>query len=94
MDIIAEFEKYDDKFLKFQDLENKRSQRPDLHAFILLDELDPGNRDVISASEHDEIWLSFDLETVASKITVDQVEELVRCGVRIDDYEEGFAMFA
>ena len=97
MDIVKEFEKYDDCYLQFEDVKDKRSNRPDLHAFFMIDELDSDNSgknwDAISASEHDEIWLSFDMEVVAQKITSEQVKDLIRCGVRIDDYGEGFAMF-
>lgn len=97
MDIIAEFEKYEDEFLKFERVAIKRSRRPDLHAFIVLDEISPSadgkSQDVLSAAEHDEIWLSFDLDDVAAEITSDQVKDLIRCGVRIDDHGEGFCMF-
>ena len=46
-----------DEFLKFDRVENKRSQRSDLHAFLLLDELFPCDSDIVNHAEHDQIWL-------------------------------------
>ena len=80
------FDKFDDEFLKFKLVENKLNNRPEVHAFILLDSLVPGTEDMVSAAEHDEIFLSIETEDLAaSHITEDQVCELVRCGVRIGD---------
>ncbi len=84
------FEKHNNEFLEFDRVENKRSNRPDLHAFILLDELFPGDRDLISSAEHDEIWLDITTEDIGN-LTEDQIIELVRCGVRYD--EEALCMF-
>lgn len=79
--------------LSFSLVENKLSQRADLHAFLRLDALIPGNDDIVSASEHDEFWLCFDEDAVAAVATPELVLELVRCGVM---YEEGmgFSIFA
>ncbi|MEQ8636876.1 hypothetical protein [Gimesia maris] len=78
-------------FKRFEKVENKRSQRPDLHAFLLLDELFPGNRDMVAAAEHDEIYLAIETEQ-AETLTDDQISELIRCGVRCGEY--GLCMFA
>lgn len=84
----------------FRDLvENKRSNRADLHAFLLLDSLDPGPThhgyfvDVLAAAEHDEVYLSFDEDKVAEAITPEQAVELHRCGVRYRNDGMGFCMF-
>lgn len=82
-----------DEFLKFDNVPEKKATRPDLHAFIVLAELDPGNRDVLASSGHDEVWLSFDPEVVFSKITEAQALDLVRCGVLYDADYQGFHMF-
>ena len=79
------------EFLEFGKVQNRRSQRPDLHAFMLLDELFPGNGDMICNAEHDEIWLGIEEEQIES-LTDDQIIELSRCGVRYDD--GGLCMFA
>lgn len=90
--IEAVFDKFDDEFLKFERVENRLSNRPDLHAFLLLDKLVPSDRDMVSNASHDEIWLEVDLEAlVAAGITEDQIRDLVRCGIRID--EDSLCMF-
>jgi len=76
-----------DDFSEFEKIENKRSQRPDVHAFLLLDELFPGGSDLIDYAGHDEIGLDICDEQVAT-LTDDQILELNRCGVRYD-YENG-----
>lgn len=87
------FEKYEDEFLKFDRVENKRSGRPDLHAFLLLDSLIQGERDMVSAAAHDEIWLDIDCEELWRVATEAQILELIRCGVRYDDDVESLALF-
>jgi hypothetical protein len=92
-ELNEKFEKFSDndgEYLNFKAVENKRSKRADLHAFILLDELFPSHTDIIDAAEHDEIWLDIsddDLHT----LTDDQILELVRCGC-IYEYGEGLRM--
>lgn len=88
------FEKHNGEYIEFAKVEEKRSRRPDLHAFLLLDELVPGDGDMITAADHDEYWLSVDREAVAEVITEKQVVELIRCGVRLDDFGAGFCFFA
>ena len=89
----ALFVKYDDEYIAFGRVENKRSQRPDIHAFILLDALVPGDRDIVCSSEHDEIYLEVEPEALAAVATKEQIIELIRCGVRIDEEVNSLAMF-
>lgn len=84
IDIKAEFEKYDDDFLKFEEFENKRSTCEEAHAFLLLNELLPESR-MICAAEHDQIWLATDCEKLAEVATSKHIEELARCGVFYDE---------
>src|SRR5580765_7499111 len=79
------FEDTDDEYGKFEliPLERRRSNRPDLHAFLMLDELFPGTGDIIGGAEHDEYYLDIDGEQL-STLTRDQVIELQRCGLRYD----------
>jgi hypothetical protein len=79
------FEDNNDDFLKFELVENPRSKRPDLHAFLLLEELVPGDKDILDAAEHDEVWLSIELSELEGKITEEQLLELIRCGIRCDE---------
>jgi hypothetical protein len=86
------FEKHSEtQYIQFERVETKRSNRPDLHAFLLLDELVPGDRDIIACGEHDEVYLSIDEDELAAVVTKAQVIELVRCGVRCDG--NGLCMF-
>lgn len=88
------FEKHHDEFLKFYQIEHKRSNRPDLNAFILLDSILPGTGDMIECSEHDEIMLSIDCDALANVITEEQVIELYRCGVRYNSEYDSLTMYA
>ncbi len=88
------FEAVNDDYLKFDRIENKRNQRPDLHAWLLLDELYPNpGYGMVSAAGHDEIWLDVEGEKLES-LTDDQILELVRCGVRHDSEHDCLVMFA
>lgn len=79
------------EFFKFEKVANKRSQRPDLHAFLLLDELFPGTSDLVAAAGHDEIWLDVDDDQIET-LTDEQILELSWCGVR-HDWDGGLCMF-
>lgn len=85
-ELKALFKKHDDEFLEFKRVEPQRSS-PDIHAFLLLNELCPNgaNRDMVSGARHDEIFLRVEPEELAAVVTEAQVIELIRCGVRLDD---------
>ena len=85
------FEKFSGEYLNFSRLEKKRANRPDLHVFLLMDELQPGSSDIVSTATHDKFFIGVDLRKLAAVITEEQVRELVWCGVHLD--EESFAMF-
>ncbi len=87
------FDKHEDEYLCFEGVENKLSNRPDIHAFILLDKIQPKGRDMVSAADHDEIYLDTDVEEFAMIATESQVVELIRCGLRFDEGIESFCMF-
>ena len=95
--LAAIWDKYSDddfdEFLKFDRVQNKLSKRADIHAFLLLDKLVPGDCDMVSAAEHDEIWLDVTPEELSKVVTTAQIIELIRCGVRYDSGVESFAMF-
>lgn len=92
--LIKIFEDNDNEFLKFENmpLERRLSNRLDLHAFLLLDKIVAGTTDIIFAAEHDEIFLEVDLKEVANNIEKEQVIDLIRCGVRLSEFD-CFAMF-
>lgn len=87
------FEQHNDEYLKFPRVENKRSSRPDIHGFLLLEELFPTqkNQDILAAAEHDKVWLNAGSEEELETLTDDQIIELLRCGVLCDEY--GLFMF-
>ena len=93
IDIQAEYEKLEDERLKFEDIEPKLSSRPDIHAFILLNQLLPGDRDMVSAAKHDQIWLDVDLEKLAEVATADHIRQLWACGVYFDSHYDALYMF-
>jgi diadenosine tetraphosphatase ApaH/serine/threonine PP2A family protein phosphatase len=93
MDIADRFEAVKDEYIEFDRIENKRSKRPDLHAFLLLDELFPNNGiDMVCGAMHDEIWLEPDGGKLDG-LTDEQILELTRCGVRYDSDTNGLAIF-
>jgi hypothetical protein len=94
IDIAAEYKKLEGESLTFEDVEPKLSTRRDIHAFILLNQLLPEPGRIISAAEHDHIWLDVDLEKLAEIATVDHIRQLEACGVYYDDDLESLYMFA
>lgn len=92
--LIELFEKHsDNEYIEFKRIANKRLNRPDLHAFLLLDEMVPGAQDIVCCAEHDEIWLEVTPEDLAKVITEEQIIELTRCGVMYSADTESFHMF-
>lgn len=87
------FEKFAADYSKFDRVKNKRSLRPDLHAFMLLDTILPGTSDMVCCAEHDEIFLEVDTEALSQVATEDQLRELHRCGVRHEVGENALVMF-
>lgn len=87
MTIAERFEMVDGEHCNFDLIENKRSDRPDLHAFLLIDELfpSPGNNVIASASiDTEELYLDVDFHQIEG-LTDEQILELVRCGVSYDE---------
>jgi hypothetical protein len=75
------FDDADSKYLDFSKVNEKLSNRPDLNAFLLLDNLQPGSIDIVGSSSHDEFYLGIDVETLAESITEQQVYDLISSGV-------------
>lgn len=78
---------------KFERVQNKLSQRADLHAFLLMDRILPSSDNIISRAEHKEIYFSVQIDDFASVVTQDEVLELVRCGVSYDGHFNCLYMF-
>ena len=75
------FDDHEGNFLEFDLIQDKLSNRPDLHAFLLLDKLVPGSGDIVDSAAHDEIFLSVDVEELLKVATDEQLLELSRCGI-------------
>lgn len=87
----------DDLYLKFEQIPNDRklSNRPDLNAFLLLDSLVPASRDIIDGAEHDEFYLQPSAaDLAAAGITIFQIQDLIRSGVRYESEYGCLAMYA
>ena len=93
--LYAIFDKYEDEYLEFENIVNKRSRRPDMHAFIVIDELIPGDGkcDLISAAEHDQFFLNIEPKALARVATEEIILDLVRCGVTYSEEEDSFFFF-
>jgi hypothetical protein len=91
-------QRFDDLRQRYSDnfffAKNKRSNRKDLHAFLLLDELMPSGKKIISGISSDgyEIYLDVDIDDLNAIISDDQIIELIRCGVMCDG--NSLSMFA
>lgn len=93
IDLEAEFKRHNDEYIKFENIKGPPCRRPDLCAFLLLDKLVPGERDIVSASKHDEIYLGISTEELAKVATSEDILYLTRCGVRYDSDTDSLAMF-
>ncbi len=93
-DLPSLFEKYRDEYMKFERVKEKRSSRADLNAFILLNELLPDKMDMISCATHDEFFLSPCVRKFCEVATEELLVSLIRSGVRYNQEEDSFSMFA
>jgi hypothetical protein len=93
------FEKHHEEHGEFQKVKKPRSKRADLNALMLIDSLVTydeslgDSEDIISASEHDQAWISIEPERLAPFVTEEQVIELIRCGIRYDREHDAFCFF-
>jgi hypothetical protein len=92
-DLESFYEEHEDEFLKFDRIDHKLSNRPDLHAFLLLDKLVPGNSDIVSSAGHDEIYLDTGVDNLLAAATEDELIELHRCGVLYGGDYDSLYMF-
>ncbi len=94
INLAEAFEKFEDEYIAFEKVKDPIYPRPDICAFLMLDKLVPAkNRDMVCSASHDEIWLDVDCEELAKVATEQDIETLVRCGIRYSDDEESLCMF-
>lgn len=92
--IIEWFEEHEvSHYGKFDNVEVKLSGRPDLHAFIFLDQIYPRPSDMVSSAVGDQIWLDPKISNLVGKVNENMVIDLIRCGVMTDE-DEYLYMFA
>jgi hypothetical protein len=75
----------DEEYLEFERVPQKLSQRPDLHAFLLLESLFPRDRDMVRSARHGQFWLDVDIDEFAPVATEPLIVELLRCGISLFD---------
>jgi hypothetical protein len=92
MSIEDLFNKHHNEYLKFDRVSDKKSIRPDLHVFIILDSLAVDECDIVSSADHGEIWLSFK-EDNFNLLTEEIIVDLIRCGVHYDSEFDCLSMF-
>lgn len=84
------------EFLKFENIpkERKMHECPDICAFMILDRLVPCKRelDMVSAAEHDIIFLRPEASEVADVADRETILDLIRCGVIYDTEIDSLAM--
>ena len=90
--MIEIFNANQDEFLKFNNIKNPQSRRPDLNAFMLFDFILPGKENIVTHAENHQIFLSPSMVDVAKVITEEQIIELVRSGIVI--YDDCFSRFS
>lgn len=79
------FKKYNNEYLKFELVENKLNQRPDLNALLLLDKILPvDGQPVIAAADHEIIYLGVELKNLQGT-DENIIRDLIRSGVSLDD---------
>lgn len=83
-----------DDFLRFERVESPMHPRPDICAFLMLDERQarPGC-DIVSFANYDEIALAIDVDALAAVADEAFIRDLVRCGVRYDEEHDDLRMY-
>lgn len=93
-DFKSRLDAVEDEYIKFNRVESPLSNRPDLCAFLLIEKLAPGkSRDIVTAAEHDVIYLDVDVDALNKAASDDDILTLCRCGVMYDEETDSLAMF-
>lgn len=92
IDINDMFNKFKSEYLKYERIDNPPSGRHDICAFLLLDKLVPSNRNIISGTRYDTIYLDVDINELEKVATKDDVLYLIRCGVQYEYLEDTLFM--
>lgn len=87
------WKKYGNDAGDFDKVENKLSQRSDVHAIMFLDKLFPGTNDMFWCGADDQIFFKIRLDQFAQTATEEQFLELIRCGINLDWDCNCFSLF-
>lgn len=91
LDLKSLFEKHASEYGKFDRVSPKFSKRSDINALILLDKIIPFNDGpIIALAEHDVIYLSISSIYLARNATEEQIIDLIRCGISLDENDDLF----
>lgn len=93
MNLKEVFDKHADEYIQFDHIVNPVHPRPDICAFMMLADLVPDQGDIVSAAEHDKIWLKTNCVKLEEAATENQIVDLIRCGVIYDEEFDGLCMF-
>ncbi len=75
------FELHNDEHGKFEHIEKPLNQRADICLLLLLDQLIPGKNNLIVRSNRYEIIFDIDIEDFSKKVNVNQLLNMIRCGL-------------
>lgn len=95
MNLSKFWEENDDHSHRFEEIPASRrfSNRPDLHAFNLLDRLVPGTTEMIRWSRSDEVFLGVDITDLTKVATEEDLLDLIRCGMCFNNYQQCLYFF-
>jgi hypothetical protein len=81
------FKKYESHYHRFDEIENPKTKRSDLQAFLIIDSIFDDDKKIISGVDTYSIYLNVEIEELAKRATEEQIIDLIRCGV---SYEEKY----
>lgn len=84
---------HENSYLQFHEVRIKKSSRPDLHAFLILNELFPDEKNILFAAEHDEVRLNVNMDEFCKRTTKEIVLDLHRCGILYDKLNDFLFMY-
>jgi hypothetical protein len=80
-----------DEYIQFERVQNKLSQNRDLHAFLLMESIEPVQYRLIAGADHDVVYLEGPTDSFIEKLTEEQAIDLIRCGIHYEN--DGFAIY-
>jgi len=88
------FKKYwETEFLSFEKVTDKLSNNRQMHVFMLIERFVGSSQNMIDKTGYGVIYLSVNVEILATLISAKQVLELCRCGVCFDSSKNRLYMF-